>query len=151
MVPTAADAAPAQREVVESTSAEEPTNDAPLQRSAHNSGGGDGVLDLTDAAIATAETTQTGHGNDAVGEHGMNTASAVPSISLPRQSRDVKHFALGKSPREPNSVRVRLQSPCVVVYHVNSVNAILPFSCPKQRLSFPRHGRISGEDRLLFP
>ena len=54
------------------------------------------VLDLTDAAIATADTTHTGHGNDGTGEHEVNTASAVPSISLPRQSRDVKHFAMGK-------------------------------------------------------
>lgn len=52
------------------------------------------VLDLTDAAISTGEANQP----ESSGEHASQAKrEAVPSITLPRQSSDVRHFAMGKS------------------------------------------------------
>jgi len=50
------------------------------------------VLDLTGAAIATAETPQIENGTDHAAVFAKR--EAVPSISLPRQSTDVRHFAM---------------------------------------------------------
>ena len=127
----------------------------PVKRStSHNN-----VLDLTDAAIATADTTHTGHGNDSTGEHGVNTASAVPSISLPRQSRDVKHFAMGKRTKSYSLTRMsRVEVLAhgtfrITVQYLPYVisDAYFAFLRPTQRLPFLRHGRLVGEDRVLLP
>ena len=50
------------------------------------------VLDPTGAAIATAETPQIENGTDHAAVFAKR--EAVPSISLPRQSTDVRHFAM---------------------------------------------------------
>ena len=50
------------------------------------------MLDLTGAAIATAETPQIENGTDHAAVFAKR--EAVPSISLPRQSTDVRHFAM---------------------------------------------------------
>ena len=59
------------------------------------------VLDLTDAAISTGEASQP----ESSGEHASQAKrEAVPSITLPRQSSDVRHFAMGK-PRVTSPTR----------------------------------------------
>jgi hypothetical protein len=50
------------------------------------------VLDLTGAAIATVETPHAEQGNDPT----VLVKREAPSISLPRQSTDVRHFAMGR-------------------------------------------------------
>ena len=91
---------------VEATSAGESTADeggnSMMKRSESRN-----VLDLTGAAIASADTLNPEHFTDSWGTL-ASTGSVVPSISLPRQSTDVRHFAVGRtllqSIREPSLI-----------------------------------------------
>lgn len=137
MVSTGANAAPSEEVVVGVTSTEDiPDEDEDKEspQSMTRSASRNNVLDLTGAAIATAETAHTEQGNDA-GEVLVNAgSSAVPSISLPRQSTDVRHFAMGKfCPRETMCFSGRV-SRARGVYSVNTFLIHLSL-CPSVDIS----------------